>query len=137
MKKWKVSLIVGIILGGGAAFAGSQEILANLLQEAKKTEAGLTDFSADRGEKFFRAERVNSKGDKVSCTTCHTADPKKVGRTRANKDIKPMAPSVNPERFTDSAKVEKWFKRNCDDVYERPCTAKEKGDFVKFMLSIK
>ncbi|MGZ3790026.1 MAG: DUF1924 domain-containing protein, partial [Bacteriovorax sp.] len=35
------------------------------------------------------------------------------------------------------AKVQKWFKRNCNDVLERVCTPQEKGDFVKYMMSIK
>jgi hypothetical protein len=48
-----------------------------------------------------------------------------------------MAPSANPQRFTDAAKVEKWFKRNCNDVLRRSCTAEEKGDFIAYMLSIK
>lgn len=95
------------------------------------------EFSAGRGEKFFRTERMHSKGDKVSCMTCHTDNPKNSGLTRANKVIQPMAPIVNPERFTDNAKIEKWFKRNCNDVYERPCTELEKGDFIAYMKSIK
>jgi hypothetical protein len=72
----------------------------------------------------------------VSCATCHTADPRNQGKTRANKVIEPMAPNVNPKRFTDRAKVEKWFGRNCRDVLERACTAQEKGDYVAYMLSI-
>jgi hypothetical protein len=46
-----------------------------------------------------------------------------------------MAPSANKERFTDVKKIEKWFKRNCNDVLARECTAQEKGDFLKYLLS--
>jgi cytochrome c peroxidase len=106
-----------------------------ILGEYQKMEK--TPFSASRGEKLFRTERVNSKGDKVSCMTCHTDNPKNSGMTRANKVVEPMAPSANAERFTDRAKIEKWFKRNCNDVYDRVCTTLEKGDFMKFMMSIK
>jgi hypothetical protein len=35
--------------------------------------------------------------------------------------------SVTPARYTDPAKVEKWFKRNCTEVLGRVCTAQEKG----------
>ncbi len=44
-----------------------------------------------------------------------------------------MAVSRSPERFTDPDKVAKWFARNCDTVLGRPCTAREKGDFITFM----
>jgi hypothetical protein len=80
---------------------------------------------------------LHSDGKKVSCATCHTADPRNQGKTRANKVIEAMAISVNPQRFSDEAKVEKWFGRNCKDVLERACTAQEKGEFIAYLLSIK
>jgi hypothetical protein len=30
--------------------------------------------------------------------------------------------------------VEKWFKRNCNEVLGRDCSAQEKGDWLSFML---
>lgn len=96
-----------------------------------------TQGSAARGEKFFFAKHAHSNGETVSCTTCHTENPKATGKTRANKLIEPIAPVANKERFTDPAKVEKWFKRNCKDVLERACTEQEKADFIAFMLSVK
>jgi hypothetical protein len=123
------SLFVLLFLAS-SAFATEE-----ILKEYQALEK--TTFSAERGEKFFRTERVNSKGDKVSCMTCHTDNAKKSGMTRANKVIEPMATVVNSERFTDRAKIEKWFKRNCNDVYDRVCTTLEKGDFMKYMMSIK
>jgi hypothetical protein len=46
-----------------------------------------------------------------------------------------MAVSKTPDRYTDPAKVEKWFQRNCQSVLGRECTAVEKGDFLTFMTS--
>ncbi len=66
----------------------------------------------------------------MSCTTCHTSDPRQPGKTPAHRKVDPLAPAANPERFTDLKKVEKWFRRNCDDVFARECTAQEKGDFI-------
>jgi hypothetical protein len=40
----------------------------------------------------------------------------------------------NPERFTDTAKVDKWFRRNCKDVASRECTAAEKADMLAWLL---
>ena len=105
--------------------------------EAKKIDIKFQGFNASSGEKLFRMQRLHSSGEKVSCMTCHTDNPKAEGLTRANKVIEPIAPVANKERFTDMAKVEKWFKRNCNDVLERPCTNLEKGDFIKFMMSVK
>ena len=51
------------------------------------------------------------------------------------KDIEPMAASANPKRFTDQAKTEKWFGRNCNNVLGRECMPTEKGDFITFMLA--
>lgn len=129
-------LILFFSLTSASAYAGNP-VLKELEAQAQKEDSAFKSFSAERGEKLFRAERLHSKGEKVSCTTCHTSDPKNMGRTRANKDIEPLATVANPKRFTDMAKVEKWFRRNCQDVLERQCTTLEKGDFVKYMTSLK
>ncbi len=142
MKKVNKILVVGIwsMLAGSvnqAALATTpDELLKEYEASAKKANKSFKEFSAEAGKKFFLAEMTNKKGETVSCATCHTQDPKQKGKTRAGKAIEPMAPSVNKERFTDKAKVEKWFKRNCKDVYERECTAQEKGDFIAFMKSL-
>jgi len=100
---------------------------------AMKEESGFRDFSAQRGEKFFLARN----GD-MSCATCHSDNPKAVGKhAKTGKAIEALAPVANAQRLTDPAKVEKWFKRNCNDVLQRACTAREKGDFVAWLLSVK
>jgi urocanate hydratase len=45
--------------------------------------------------------------------------------------------AADPERFTDSGVVDKWFRRNCNDVLGRLCTAKEKGDVLQYLMSLK
>jgi Domain of unknown function (DUF1924) len=130
---WGLSLLAASALSSNLKAATPDDILQEYTAEAKKTDKAFKGFSADAGKKFFMAERTNSKGEKESCTKCHTADPTKSGKTRAGKAIEPMAVAANKERFTDKAKVEKWFKRNCQDVYERACTVQEKGDFIAFM----
>ncbi|MEQ1766165.1 MAG: DUF1924 domain-containing protein [Methylotenera sp.] len=135
---FKHSLIVlGLLLNSHAFAATPQELLKHYEVQAKQENTAFTGFSADKGANFFKTERQHSDGKNVSCSTCHTADPRNQGKTRANKVIQAMAPSVNPERFTDAAKVEKWFGRNCKDVLERACTAQEKGDFIQYLLSVK
>ncbi|MGA7178332.1 MAG: DUF1924 domain-containing protein [Thiobacillaceae bacterium] len=93
--------------------------------------------SANRGEKFFHAKNHLPNGEIATCMDCHTENLKATGKTKAHKDIEPMAPVINAKRITDPAKVEKWFRRNCRDVLGRVCTPEEKADFIVFLLSIR
>jgi hypothetical protein len=51
------------------------------------------------------------------------------------KPITPLAPAFNAQRFTDEAKTEKWFRRNCNDVVGRECTAAEKADVLAWLMT--
>jgi len=88
----------------------------------------------ERGRQFF-----TSRHDREwSCSSCHGAIPKQNGKHAATGNpIAPLAPAFNAERFTDSTKVEKWFRRNCNDVVGRPCTAGEKADVLSWLLTLK
>ncbi len=103
---------------------------------AKATDQAFKGASAERGRAFFMSKHTGGKADSPSCTSCHTADLTKAGKTRAGKDIEPMAASVATARYTDPTQVEKWFKRNCADVLGRECTAGEKADVLAFLLSL-
>lgn len=110
------------------------EVLDSLRSEAEKSTAGFQGFSATRGENFFRVKH----GNEWSCTSCHTENPAATGKhAKTDKPIDPMAPSANAERFTNPKKIEKWFKRNCNDVLDRVCTPQEKGDVLSYLLTVK
>lgn len=126
-----------LLLSANAQAASPAEALQGYAVQAKQENPAFVAASASKGDTFFHATRQHSSGAKVSCATCHTADPRQTGKTRANKEILPMAPSANAQRFSDLAKTEKWFNRNCQDVLERTCTAQEKSDFIAYLLSIK
>jgi hypothetical protein len=130
MKRVLVAFLLGFSMPLVAAAA---TLLDGYRATAKQESPAFTDFSAARGETFYRAKT----GD-VACASCHGASPKEHGKhATTGKDILPMAPSVNPERFADAAKVEKWFRRNCGDVLMRACTASEKGDFITYLTSVR
>ena len=116
------------------AYATTPTAIQSALEaEARKTAAGFTGFSAARGEKFFKA----THGNEWSCASCHTPSPLAAGRhAKTGKDIAPLAPAANPQRFSDADKVEKWFRRNCGDVLGRDCSAVEKGDVIAYLLSV-
>ena len=130
------ALAVCVLLPVGQALADTprDSILAEFLAQAKSADSGFTGFSATRGETLFRATHAGGKPDTPACTTCHGAAPQNKGRTRAGKEIDPIAVSGAPKRFTDPAEVEKWFGRNCKSVLGRECSAIEKGDFITFMM---
>jgi len=103
---------------------------------AQYKSEGATGFDAERGRKDWTKDGKDEDGKKMNCTICHGDDLGKTGKHhKTGKLIEPMAPSVNPNRFTDAKKIEKWFKRNCNDVWGRECTVQEKGDILKFLLS--
>ena len=90
--------------------------------------------NAFKGEDFFKV----SHGQKWQCTSCHGKSPTVSGRhASTDKAIEPLAPAVNTKRFTDSAKVEKWFRRNCKDVLARECTAAEKADVLAWLITLR
>lgn len=120
-----------------AMAATADDLLKDYAVSAMHEEAGFSGFSSESGKKLYMLEQIGKNGERVSCSTCHTNDPRHQGMTRANKIIEPLAPAVNSDRFTDREKVEKWFRRNCNDVLRRECTAREKGDFITFLRSIK
>jgi hypothetical protein len=129
--------LAAMTIAAVAAVTPAQKlVLDQYVTAAKASAADFQGFSAERGRAFFQGTHTGGKADSPSCTSCHTSDLTKSGKTRAGKAIDPMAASVNPSRFTDPANVEKWFKRNCGDVLGRECTAAEKGDALAYMLGL-
>jgi hypothetical protein len=128
------SQILSVLILMGLPFVSHANPVQDSYRAAAKLEnATFAEFSASRGDAFYKA-----KTNDVSCAGCHSDSPKAHGKhMTTGKDILPMAPVANSARFTDAAKVEKWFKRNCNDVLKRACTANEKGDFIAYLLSVK
>ncbi len=127
-------LVCFVMLALVATSAGSTTPDALLRDYAAAAGAapGIQGFSAARGRALY--ER---RGKDWSCGSCHTSDPRRVGEHAVTgRRIQPLAPGANPSRFTDVAKVEKWFRRNCRDVLGRECTAVEKGDFITWLNSL-
>ena len=112
---------------GAAISATPQELL-------KGYEAQSSKASPARGEQFFNSKH----GKEWSCASCHENPPKHdTKHIVTGKVIKPLSPNANSERFVDQAKVEKWFKRNCNDVLGRECTPQEKADVLSWLMTVK
>ena len=90
--------------------------------------------NADKGKTFFSSRH----GGEWSCASCHGTPPTTRGKhASTGKSIAPLAPAFNPKAFTDTAKVDKWFRRNCNDVVARECSATEKADVLAYLNALK
>ena len=129
----KLSLIsVGVALL--AVLCSSANAITATEQLAAYTAQAGAPAQAARGQTLFSSKH----GKEWSCSSCHTATPTVEGKhATTGKAIAPMAPAFNPERFADAAKAEKWFRRNCNDVMGRECTAGEKADILAWLLTLK
>ncbi len=127
----RTAVIATACMAAAAAVAETPAGIADQYAAAARRESPqFAGFSAQRGAQFFRA----THGNDWSCASCHTPDPAAAGRhARTGVRLEPLAPAANPSRFTDPAKVEKWFRRNCNDVLGRECTVQEKGDVLAFL----
>lgn len=118
----------------GTAEAASP-LLSRYEAGARGEDSTFAGFDAERGRALYFAEYQGRSG-KTSCATCHTPDAKREGRSPVGKVIEPLAPSANPSRFTDAAKADKWFDRNCKQVLGRTCTSRERGDFLTYLQTL-
>jgi len=117
-----------------AAAETPADFLRAFEQEARKADPAFRGFSAGRGRQFFQQPH----GNDWSCASCHPDNPTGSGKhAKTAKLIAPLAPAANPARFTNAAKVNKWFRRNCNDVLGRTCTAQEKGDALTWLTTIR
>ncbi len=137
MKKYTLAMLLcGVIANAGNFSPSMQGYIATLKSEAKQADSGFVDFNAKRGEQIFTSKHIGKSGDLISCTTCHGSNLTKNGQNpTTNKIIKPLGPSVNKSRLTDTKEVQKWLRRNFKDVYNREGTALEKGDVLYYIQS--
>jgi hypothetical protein len=114
----------------------SADVFAATPAELLATYTAQSGASAQpsRGQLLFTVKH----GKEWSCSTCHSAPPTVDGKhATTGKVIGPLAPAFNAERFTDIAKSDKWFRRNCNDVMGRECTAVEKADVLSWLMTFK
>ncbi len=111
----------------------ADETIKQLLEDYASQGASAAD--AEQGRLLWQtSNRYNGEFAQRSCASCHT---QKLGASgkhiKTGKLIKPMAPSVNPQRLSNSKKIEKWFKRNCKWTLGRECSAQEKANILVFI----
>lgn len=124
----KMTWLASLVLSFGAAANPAYD---SYRIAAKQENPAFKDFSVEAGRRLY-----TTRVSQLMCTSCHTDSPMLQGQhIKTNKVIFPMAPAANPKRLTNAAKVEKWFKRDCNDVLNRDCSAQEKGNFMAYLFS--
>jgi hypothetical protein len=124
----KTSFLITALLVGTTSAGLHAETVADVQNTYRAQGAG--PFVYDSGESLWNSRLYKER----QCPDCHTADLRQPGEhKRTHKTIEAMAPSVTPARYTDTRKVEKWFKRNCKWTLGRECTAQEKGDLLEYL----
>ena len=119
------ALLLAICAGTMAAPAGVSVI-------DMYADQGVVSVDIDRGRRLWTG-RTGDRG----CGDCHGRDPGVPGRhVKTGKAIEAMAPSVNPARYGDADKIEKWFKRNCRWTFGRVCSAQEKADMLAWLMQL-
>ncbi len=130
------ALIITALVASLSFSATVDEYLNSLKQEVLKENPSFKGFDAKRGEEIFTSKHIGKKGKEISCTSCHGTNLQKAGENIfTGKVIEPLSPKANKERFTDVATIEKWMKRNFNDVYNREGTALEKGDVTTYIIN--
>ncbi len=153
-----VLLVIGALYVGLCAAIGPEDFLAAYAEQAKQADGDFKGFSAERGRAFYFRKHKTDDGFEFSCASCHHADPRtrtvahleefpcrachitlhgsSDNRSPTRRQIPPMAPSANPNRFTREEKVEAWFGWNCKLLLKRECTAVEKGDLITWLMTL-
>lgn len=127
MNKKTLLLLVAMSSSQISFAATPQELLTGY-------EANSAKAVPARGQQFFNAKH----GKEWSCASCHDSLPNhETKHIVTGKVIQALSPVRNSARFSDLAKVEKWFKRNCNDVLGRECDAQEKADVLSWLMTVK
>jgi cytochrome c len=121
-------------LFAASALIGAAHAATPSEQLAGYTAAAKAAADPARGQKLFTTAGTKD----WSCSSCHGTTPTGTGKhASTGKAIQPLAPAANAERFADPAKTEKWFRRNCNDVLGRECSAGEKADVLAWLMTLK
>lgn len=132
-----LSLFALASLNATADVASAQKFADKYTVIAKNIDPAFAGPSAEEGKAFFNRELL-IKGKPTACASCHTANPADQGKhIVTGKPIRPLAPAINEKRFADIDKVEKNFTKHCNDITGRDCSAKEKANFVTYLISVK
>ncbi|QKF83515.1 DUF1924 domain-containing protein [Halarcobacter ebronensis] len=130
------NLLIPAIIASLSFGSVIENYLTDLKNEVIKEKPNFKSFDIKRGEEIFTSKHIGKKGKEISCSSCHGVD---LTKSHENfftaKVIEPLSPNTNKKRLTQKKEIDKWLKRNFNDVYNREGTPKEKGDVLSFIMS--
>ncbi|MGJ0289650.1 DUF1924 domain-containing protein [Aliarcobacter cryaerophilus] len=130
------AFLIATLLATLSFSATVDDFLESLKQEVLKIDSSFKGFDYKRGEDIFLSKHVGKKGELISCASCHGTNLYQANQNYfTGKTIDVLSPKVNPKRFTDKTEIEKWLKRNFNDVYNREGTPLEKGDVITYIIN--
>jgi len=156
----RLAAVLALSLGSTPLLADTpDQILERYAELAKREDPAFAGFSAEHGHELYLQKRVLPVVGAINCASCHMADPREEIIAHRSKvlcrqchvindaehphpkdaklrKIAPLAPSANPKRLTNFDHVESFLKPNCEMVFGRVCTAKEKGDVLSWIISL-
>lgn len=126
--------IAWLIVGAGLVAAAHAADTSPAQQLERFSAQAGAPGQPERGRVLF----TTRQGGEWSCASCHGNPPTAPGKhAGTGKAIEPLAPAANPKAFTDTAKVDKWLRRNCNDVLKRECSADEKADLLAYLIGLR
>jgi hypothetical protein len=159
--RWLAGICLGFLLAGAAvADETPEDLLARYAALARQQDPAFSGFVPERGKAFYFEQHVLTGIGEASCASCHLEDPRLAIRAHRapvlcrachvindhehpdpehakKRHIQPFTPTRNAERFNDFAKVERYFEVNCRMLMKRDCTAREKGDLIAWLLTVR
>ncbi|HEY3300300.1 MAG TPA: DUF1924 domain-containing protein [Methylophilaceae bacterium] len=141
MTKLKYSIVFATLLSAVAinAYAdltSAQKMADKYAGIAKSVNPSYAGLNADEGKAFYNRE-IGVEGRKVSCSSCHTANPGDTGKNIVtHKPIRPLSPVVNPKRFADLDKVQAKFEEHCTDITGKDCAPEDKANFIAYLITV-
>jgi uncharacterized membrane protein len=136
--KLTIALVLGAIsLNVSANEVNAEKLAIKYYNIAKAINPDYKAPSVTDGKLFFN-RKFNVNGKMIACASCHTTNPANEGKNIVtHKPIKPLAPTINPNRFSDLDKVEDKFTEHCNDILGADCTAMEKANFISYLITEK
>ena len=133
MKKTILFTSIAVLMSVTQVQAASNSGISHL-QQVYITQGATTADQAQGKRLWLKEYPADGEYSRRSCTTCHTEDLSRTGKhIKTGKERKPMSAVTNPQRYTDTKKISKWFKRNCKWTMGRECTAQEKADILSYI----
>lgn len=126
------------VLSAQADTTNAEKLAKKYVGIAKSVNPEYKGTSVFDGKLFYNRKIKLGNSKETSCASCHSANPADLGKhIVTGKAIKPLSPVVNPNRFTDLDKVEDQFTQHCNDIIGTDCAAKEKADYIAYVMTEK